>query len=595
MRSPSAIASVSRRATWRPVSALAVSTRGRRRSFSATRRALVVEVGSRAGDVPLVEHDARRAAALHRQLGDAQVLRGDAVGGVADDERDVGALGGALRAQRRVVLDRLGRPSTGGACPAVSTSTSSRPSTSAACRSRRASCRRRSETITRSSPRKRLTSEDLPTFGRPITARRMRVLVGLVVVRRASSSTSAVEQVAGAEPLRGGHRHRLAEPEPVELGGERQVAHAVALVRGDDHRHRRAAQQVGELLVAGAHAGARVDDEHRDLRRRRAPARACSRIEPASGSRSSKSTPPVSISVNRRPFHSQSSSLRSRVTPGRSCTTASREPVRRLTSEDLPTFGIADDRDLHRSSMADERAPRPARAGPRSTRAVRTSATIRATTSPTSARSCRARPRPAAGRSGLCARVRVALVALRCSAQHRGRRRRRARARAARARAPAGSAVRNTFSSASGATTVPMSRPSATQSPAAISARCLATSAARTPGRRPPARRPRRPRACGSPRSRRAPSSSTRSPSSMPRRSRASSRRRRVGLRAARRAPTRAVHRAAVEVGEAERVRRRRARRSTCRPRRAVDRDDHARPSLAPRQAARRRSSTKPG
>jgi hypothetical protein len=40
-----------------------------------------------------------------------------------------------------------------------------------------------------------------------------------------------------------------------------------------------------------------------------------------------------------RPFHSQASSLRSRVTPARSCTTASRLPLRRLTSEDLPTFG----------------------------------------------------------------------------------------------------------------------------------------------------------------------------------------------------------------------------------------------------------------
>src|ERR1035438_3245863 len=40
MRSPSAIASVSRRATWRPVLALAVSTRGRRRSFSAPRQVL---------------------------------------------------------------------------------------------------------------------------------------------------------------------------------------------------------------------------------------------------------------------------------------------------------------------------------------------------------------------------------------------------------------------------------------------------------------------------------------------------------------------------------------------------------------------------
>src|SRR5579884_3341792 len=45
------------------------------------------------------------------------------------------------------------------------------------------------------------------------------------------------------------------------------------------------------------------------------------------------------MSVSARPFHSVWSSLRSRVTPGRSWTTASRDSVRRLTSEDLPTLG----------------------------------------------------------------------------------------------------------------------------------------------------------------------------------------------------------------------------------------------------------------
>src|ERR1044072_7447407 len=59
------------------------------------------------GGVPLVQDDRRRAARLHRQLGDAHGLRGDAVVRVADDERDVGALGGALRAQDGVVLDGL--------------------------------------------------------------------------------------------------------------------------------------------------------------------------------------------------------------------------------------------------------------------------------------------------------------------------------------------------------------------------------------------------------------------------------------------------------------------------------------------------------
>src|SRR5919197_3165546 len=51
------------------------------------------------------------------------------------------------------------------------------------------------------------------------------------------------------------------------------------------------------------------------------------------------STPPVSITTKRFPAHSATSSLRSRVTPGVSCTTAARDSVRRLTSVDLPTFG----------------------------------------------------------------------------------------------------------------------------------------------------------------------------------------------------------------------------------------------------------------
>jgi len=54
--------------------------------------------------IPLVEDDRRGAPRLHGELGDAQVLGGDAVAGIAHDERDVGALGGSLGTQRRVVL-----------------------------------------------------------------------------------------------------------------------------------------------------------------------------------------------------------------------------------------------------------------------------------------------------------------------------------------------------------------------------------------------------------------------------------------------------------------------------------------------------------
>ena len=60
----------------------------------------------------------------------------------------------------------------------------------------------------------------------------------------------------------------------------------------------------------------------------------CSAMPRASGSQ-----PPVSTTVNRRPFHEASYDTRSRVTPGTSSTTASRRPIIRLTRVDLPTLG----------------------------------------------------------------------------------------------------------------------------------------------------------------------------------------------------------------------------------------------------------------
>ena len=52
------------------------------------------------------------------------------------------------------------------------------------------------------------------------------------------------------------------------------------------------------------------------------------------------SQPPVSIRMNLRPFHSASYLTRSRVTPGVSSTIASLRPIIRLTRVDFPTFGL---------------------------------------------------------------------------------------------------------------------------------------------------------------------------------------------------------------------------------------------------------------
>ena len=72
-----------------------------------------------------------------------------------------------------------------------------------------------------------------------------------------------------------------------------------------------------------------------------ASARACSAwwLTLASSVVPPASQPPVSMMENGTPIHSAVSTLRSRVTPGSSSTTAARSPTMRLTRDDLPTLG----------------------------------------------------------------------------------------------------------------------------------------------------------------------------------------------------------------------------------------------------------------
>src|SRR3954470_16264316 len=224
--------------------------------------ALVIEVGLvHRRDVPLVEHERRRRALLHRELGDAHVLARDAVVGVADDERDVGALDRPLRAQRRVVLDRVldlrlaaqaGGVDEDHAAPV--------------------DLERQVDRIARRS--RHLGDDHALGAEHAVDERRLadvrppddreadRVVLLLLVLLLGQQLDDAVEQVAGAEALRGRDGDRLAEAERVELRRERDVADRVDLVGGDhDGAALPAAQEVGELLVAGAQPGARVDDE----------------------------------------------------------------------------------------------------------------------------------------------------------------------------------------------------------------------------------------------------------------------------------------------------------------------------------------------
>ena len=129
-----------------------------------------------------------------------------------------------------------------------------------------------SETMTRSAPTRALSSDDLPTLGRPRIATRIassptcdRALAGEQV-------DDAVEQVAGAVAVQGGERERVAEAELVELDRLEVLARVVDLVREHDHRLLRGPQGDRQLLVARRDPVPGVDDEEDEvgLRDRRA-------------------------------------------------------------------------------------------------------------------------------------------------------------------------------------------------------------------------------------------------------------------------------------------------------------------------------------
>ena len=201
-----------------------------------------------------------------------------------------------------------------------------------------------SETITRSSPSRALRRLDLPTFGRPRIATRIASSPGLGRSAPGQARDDRVEQVARAVAVDGRDRDRVAEAEPVELERLRLAPRLVDLVRDQEDRLARVAEDRRQLLVAGRDPGPGVDDEEDEvgLGDRR---RACSATCWVSGERSAMSTPPVSTSRNRCPAHSQTTSLRSRVTPGVSWTTACRDAGQPVDERRLADVREADDRD----------------------------------------------------------------------------------------------------------------------------------------------------------------------------------------------------------------------------------------------------------
>ena len=196
-------------------------------------------------------------------------------------------------------------------------------------------------------PSEAIDSEDLPTLGRPISARRIGV-VGVVLGARppAQQLDDPVEQIAGAQSLRGRDRDRVAEPQRVELGGERQVADAVDLVGGDEHGQRPRRSR-SAISWSPGRSPARASTTSRPRRRPRAPR------APGPGSDAASVSLVLEVDAagvdqrQRAAVPLGPSSLRSRVIPARSCTTASRDSREAVHQRRLTDVRIADDRDFH--------------------------------------------------------------------------------------------------------------------------------------------------------------------------------------------------------------------------------------------------------
>jgi hypothetical protein len=152
------------------------------------------------------------------------------------------------------------------------------------------------------------------------------LLFRLVLCRGRQQRDELFERIPRAASVLGGDPARALEAEAVELADARGVLGHVDLVHDERHRHRRLAQRARELDVVGQNAAlcvghpedrVGVADRRPRLRLdRRGQSRLGLRVEAA-----------VSTTSTRRPSTSTSSTIRSRVMPGRSSTSARRWPA----------------------------------------------------------------------------------------------------------------------------------------------------------------------------------------------------------------------------------------------------------------------------
>ena len=193
----------------------------------------------------------------------------------------------------------------------------------------------------RSSPTSRLTSVDLPTLGRPITARSMTGSAplgrhGIVV---AGVGLERLVQEIETLAVLGRYRHGRPEAERERVQSGRhpppRPSHLLATSISGVARLRRKPANCSSSGVTPA----RASISSRATSASAAARSVWARMRPRSEVGAAVSKPAVSHTRKRRGPRRPTPSRRSRVTPGSASTMAARRPTRRLNRVDFPTLG----------------------------------------------------------------------------------------------------------------------------------------------------------------------------------------------------------------------------------------------------------------
>ena len=169
--------------------------------------------------------------------------------------------------------------------------------------------------------------------------------------------------------VRRGDRVGLLPAERVELGRLELALLVVGLVDRDDHRRRRAGAAARPPPGRPASGRSTASTTKTITSASAIASRACSWTRASIGSSGSTSSPPVSTTTKRRPFHSASPYSRSRVVRARSSTIAVRvadDPVEERALADVRPADDGDDRERRRACVAAARLRRRRHAAPAS-------------------------------------------------------------------------------------------------------------------------------------------------------------------------------------------------------------------------------------